>query len=188
MFSSTNLQIGMCNAWIFMSVFILQMIVIMFTDKSIRERSHVPKDARQTSLEIGIGYFANIVWLLALGYSVFLPLLFGTLWFYVGFSVFIFGTLLLSFATYSFISAPIDQLIQKGVYSLSRHPMYLATFLICLGSGIATASFILIMLSIIIFICFNYESRIEERYCQKMYRDPYNEYMNRVPRWLGIPK
>jgi protein-S-isoprenylcysteine O-methyltransferase Ste14 len=160
----------------------------MFTDKSIRERSHVPKDARQTSLEKSIGFMANIVWLLALGYSVFLPLLFGTLWFYVGFSVFIFGTLLLSFSTYSFITTPIDQLIQKGVYSLSRHPMYLATFLICLGSGIATASWILIMLSIIMVICFNYESRIEERYCQKMYRDLYNEYMNRVPRWLGIPK
>ena len=66
--------------------------------------------------------------------------------------------------------------------------MYFATFLICLGSGIATASWILIMLSIIMVICFNYESRIEERYCQKMYRDLYYEYMNRVPRWFGVPK
>jgi protein-S-isoprenylcysteine O-methyltransferase Ste14 len=160
----------------------------MFADKRIRVRSHVPNDARQTSLENSIGFITNILWLLALGYSIFLPLLFGTLWFYVGFSVFIFGAFLLSFATYSFVTAPIDQMIQKGVYSFSRHPMYLATFLICLGSGIATASLILIMLSIIIVIGLNYESRIEERYCQKMYRDLYNEYMNRVPRWLGIPK
>lgn len=188
MFTSTTLKIGLGNAWIFMSVFLLQMIVIMFADKRIRVRSHVPNDARQTSLENSIGFITNILWLLALGYSIFLPLLFGTLWFYVGFSVFIFGAFLLSFATYSFVTAPIDQMIQKGVYSFSRHPMYLATFLICLGSGIATASLILIMLSIIIVIGLNYESRIEERYCQKMYRDLYNEYMNRVPRWLGIPK
>jgi len=171
-----------------MSVFLLQMIVIMFADKRIRERSHIPNDARQTSLENSIGFITNILWLLALGYSIILPLLFGTLWFYVGFSIFIFGTFFLSFATYSFVTAPIDQMIQKGVYSFSRHPMYLATFLICLGSGIATASLILIMLSIIIVIGLDYESRIEERYCKKMYGDLYNEYMNKVPRWLGIPK
>ena len=171
-----------------MSVFILQMIVIMFADHRNRKQSHVPNDARQKSFENSIGIIANFAWLSALGYSIFLPLLFGTLWFYIGFFVFIFGTLLLSFATYSFITTPIDQLIQKGVYAISRHPMYLATFLICLGSGIATASWILIMLSVIIAICFNFEASLEERYCQEVYRDLYKEYMDKVPRWLGMPK
>ena len=188
MFSAMTIKIGICNAWIFMSVFILQLIVIMFADKRIRSRSHVPKEARQTSLEHSIGFIANFVWLLALGYSVFLPLLFGTIWFYIGLSVFIFGTLLLSFATFSFINTPIDQLIQKGVYTLSRHPMYLATFLICLGSGIASASWILILLSVILAICFNYEALIEERYCQEIYGNIYKEYMDKVPQWFGMPK
>ena len=171
-----------------MSVFIIQMIVIMFADKRIRQRSHVPNDARQTVLEKSIGSIANFAWLLALGYSIFLPLILGTIWFYIGFSVFVFGALLLSFATYSFITTPIDQLIQKGVYSFSRHPMYLATFLICLGTGISTASWILVLLSVIIAICFNIEASLEERCCLKMYRDLYEEYMDKVPRWLGMPK
>ena len=187
MFTSTTLKIGVWNAWIFMSVFILQMIVIMFADKRVSKRSHVPKDARQTSLEKSIGFIATIAWLLALGYSIFLPLLLGTIWFYIGFSIFIFGTLLLSFATYSFITAQIDQVIQKGVYTFSRHPMYLAIFLICIGSGIATASWVLIILSVIIAICFSYEARLEERYCQKIYGDLYKKYMDKVPRWLGMP-
>ncbi len=171
-----------------MSVFILQLIVIIFADKRIRKRSHVPKEARQTSLEQNIGFMTNFVWLLALGYSVFLPLLLGTIWFYIGFFVFMLGALLLSFATYSFITTPIDQLIQNGVYTISRHPMYLGTFLICSGSGIATASWILIILSGIIAICLNYEARIEERYCHEIYRGRYKEYMDTVPRWLGMPK
>ena len=171
-----------------MSVFILQMIIIMFTGKRIRERSHVPSEAKQSSHENYMGVIANFTWLLAIGYSIFLPLLFGTIWFYIGATVFIFGTLLLSFATFSFITAPLDQLIQKGVYAISRHPMYLATFLICLGTGIATASWILTMFSVIIAICLRYEAGIEERYCQKIYRDRYKEYMEKVPRWLGIPK
>jgi protein-S-isoprenylcysteine O-methyltransferase Ste14 len=28
----------------------------------------------------------------------------------------------------------------------------------------------------------------EERHCLKYYGNAYREYMNRTPRWLGIPK
>jgi len=28
----------------------------------------------------------------------------------------------------------------------------------------------------------------EERFCLKQYGKAYEEYMNRTPRWLGIPK
>jgi protein-S-isoprenylcysteine O-methyltransferase Ste14 len=188
MLTSTAVKIGVWNAWIFMSVFILQMSIISFADKSVRERSHVPNDARRTTLEKYMGIIANFIWLLALGYSVFLPLLFGTVWFYIGFSLFIIGVLLLSFSTSNFMTTPMDQLIQKGVYKFSRHPMYLATFLICLGTGIATASWIFILLSVIIAVCFHYEALVEERYCLKKYKDLYKEYMNRVPRWFGISK
>ena len=188
MLTFISAKIGFWNAWIFMSVFILQMIVIMFTDKQIKERTHVPNDARRTTLEKYIGFIANIFWLLALGYSVFLPLLFSTLWFYIGVSIFIFGVFLLTLATSNFISTPIDQIIQKGVYKYSRHPIYLATFLICLGSGISAASLIFIVLSVVIIISFHYEAILEERYCLEKYKDSYLKYMNSVPKWFGIPK
>lgn len=188
MLSSTVLKIVVWNAWIFMSVFILQMIVVMFADKDIRERSHVPKEVRRTISDKYIGTIANLFWLIALYYSVFLPLLFGTIWFYTGFSVFICDLFLLLFATSNFMTTPVDQLIQKGVYKFSRHPMYLSTFLICLGTGIATASWIFIFLSVIIAVCFHYKALLEERYCLNKYKDLYIEYMNSVPRWLGVPK
>ena len=171
-----------------MSVFILQMILILFSDRRIRRRTHVPNNFRQSSTEKYIGIIANLVWLLAIGFSIFLPLLFESMWFYIGFVVFILGTLLLSLATYSFITAPPDKLIQKGVYRISRNPMYLATFLILLSAGVSSASFILIILSVIIFICLYYEALVEERYCSKIYKDIYKEYKDRVPRWLGLPK
>ncbi|MCW8824337.1 MAG: isoprenylcysteine carboxylmethyltransferase family protein [Ignavibacteriaceae bacterium] len=188
MFTSTLFEIGIWNGWLFMSVFILQMMLIIFVDKRIWKRSHIPNHFRQTPFDKYISVIANIVWLLSLGYSIFLPLLFGTTLFYIGFSVFIIGVLLLSLATFSFMTTPIDQLIQKGVYALSRHPMYLATSLICIGTGIATASLIFILLSVIISICFHYEALLEEKYCLSKYQDLYTEYMNRVPRWFRIPK
>lgn len=94
----------------------------------------------------------------------------------------------MSIATFNFITAAADQLITKGAYSFSRHPMYLATFFICLGSGIATVSWLFIFLSIIMALCFYQEAVIEERYCLIKYGNSYQEYMNKVFRWIGIPK
>jgi|SRR3972149_3403747 len=188
MSTSTISEIGIWNAWIFMIVFILQMIIMSFANKQIRKRTHVPNSARKTLIEKYIGIIANFFWFVALVYSIFLPFLLGSIWFYVGLSVFIIGILILMSATVNFMTTPVGQLIQKGVYKFSRHPMYLATFLICLGTGISTASLIFILMSIIIAIYFYYEAILEEKYCLSKYQNQYKEYMNSVPRWFGIHK
>lgn len=181
-------KIGIWNAWIFMSVFLLQMLSIVFADKRVQERSHIPIEARRNKLERYIGMIGNFIWLLAFGYSVFLPLRLGTIWFYIGLSVFIVGFTLMAIATFNFITTPTDQLITKGAYNFSRHPMYSATFFICLGSGIATVSWLFILLSIIMAFCFYQEALIEERYCLNRYDNAYQEYIKRIPRWIGIHK
>ena len=181
-------KIGIWNAWTFMSVFLLQMLAIMFVDKRVWERSHIPKDARRNKLERYVGIIGNFVWLIAMGYSVFLPIQLGTTWFYIGLFVFIIGLTLMVIATINFIATPADQLITKGAYNFSRHPMYLATFFICLGSGIATVSWLFILLSIIMALCFYQEALIEERYCFTRYGNVYKDYINRTHRWIGVPK
>lgn len=182
------LEIGIWNAWIFMSVFILQMLAIAFINKRVWERSHIPKEVKRNRLERSAGIVGNLVWLITMGYSVFLPFHLNTLWFYFGLSVFIIGLIFMTIATYHFITAPTDRVITKGVYRLSRHPMYIATFLICLGSGIATISWVFLLLSIVMALCFYQEALIEERFCLEKYGDVYQKYMNRVPRCLGIPR
>ena len=181
-------EIGVWNSWIFMSVFVLQMLAIMFLDKRVWERSHVPVEAKRNKLERYIGIIGNSIWLLALGYSVFLPLQPATIWFYIGFSVWLVGLILISIATVNFITAPADQLMTKGAYSFSRHPMYLATFFICLGSGIAALSWLFIFFSAIMTLCFYQEGLIEERYCLDRYGNAYQDYINRTPRLIGVPK
>lgn len=179
-------KIGIWNAWILMSVFILQMLAITFIDKHAWERSHIPKEAKRNKFERYVGFIANLIWLSALGYSVFLPLQLGTTWFYIGLSVFIIGLTLMVIATINFIATPADQLITKGAYNFSRHPMYLATFFICLGSGIASVSWLFIFFSVIMAFCFRQEALIEERYCLDKYGSAYQKYLNSVPRWFGV--
>lgn len=181
-------KIGIWNVWIFMSIFLVQMLAIMFVDKRIREQRQLPDEARQNKFERYVNIIGNFIWLLAMGYSVFLPLQLGTIWFYIGLSFFIIGLLLMAIATFNFITTPADQLISKGSYRFSRHPMYLATFFICLGSGIAAASWLFIFFSIIIAAWIHQEVLIEEKYCLGKYGNAYQEYLNRVPRWFGIPK
>jgi protein-S-isoprenylcysteine O-methyltransferase Ste14 len=88
----------------------------------------------------------------------------------------------------NFITTPVDEIITKGIYRFSRHPMYLSTFFICLGTGLATASWVFTLLSLIIAFCFQQEALIEERICIGQYGDDYREYQARVPRWFGIPR
>ena len=180
-------KIGVWNAWMFTSIFVLQMLVIIFVRRSVSERSHIPREVKRNRLERYTGIIAHISWLLALGYSVFLPLQLGTTWFYIGLFVFIFGLILMTKATIDFITAASDQLITSGAYRFSRHPIYLATFLICLGAGIASVSFFFISLSIIMALCLRKEAHIEERYCLDKYGRAYQEYLGSVSRWINLP-
>jgi len=188
MLAMLNLKIGIWNGWLFMSVFVLQMLVIMLADKNIQNRTHIPTEARRNKLERSISVIANIVWLSAMIYSVFLPLKLESNWFYVGFTVFVIGAVFLAAATKSFMITPVNKLITEGVYQYSRHPMYLSTSFICLGTGIATMSWIFILLSLLIAICFRQEALLEERTCLEQYGSGYRDYMERVPRWLGVPR
>lgn len=171
-----------------MSVFVIQMLVVMLIGKNARNRSHVPPDARKNRLERYTGSIANVVWLLAMAYSIFLPLQLSTNWFHIGIFVYAIGLILLVMATYSYVTAAPDHVITAGIYQFSRHPMYLAIFLICLGSGITTASLLFIFITIILGFCLHREALIEERFCLNEYGSTYRQYLDRVPRWIGLSK
>ncbi len=181
-------ELGIWNAWIFMLSFILQMLVMIFADRRIWKKSHVPGQAKRNRYEKHVGGFANFFWLLALLYSIFLPLKINTIWFYMGIIVFIVGLIILIRATYDFITTKPNKIIKKGAYNFSRHPMYLATFIIILSVAIASLSWLFLILNIFIMFFFYQEALIEESYCREIFNAEYMEYMYHVPRWVGIPK
>ncbi len=182
------LKPGICNAWLFMSVFIIQMFIILFAGDNVRKRSHLPAEIKRSRRDRYATVIANTVWLLSLIYSVFLPLKTGTTWFYTGLLMFLTGLIILTLATYHFMKTLPDRIITKGVYRFSRHPMYLATFLICVGAGISSGSWIFLILCVIMILCFHNEALVEEKYCLEKYGNAYLDYMNSVPRWIGLIK
>ena len=121
-------------------------------------------------------------------YSVFLPLKIGTLWFYAGLSIYLLGMIFLTIAEIRYVSTSEDKLLNKGVYSISRNPMWFGFFLILFGIGIACISWIYLLCAMVFMILQNILIDAEERWCLQKYGDAYREYMNRTPRWIGIPK
>jgi protein-S-isoprenylcysteine O-methyltransferase Ste14 len=183
-----DFEIGLWNAWIFMVIFIIQMFVIMFVDKKIWKKSHVPIEAKRNRFEKQVGTFANFFWLIAMIYSIFLPLKLHSNFFYIGFIVYAIGLIIFIRATYDFITTKPNMIIKTGVYKISRHPMYLATFIVNLSVSIASLSWLFFVLSIFMMFFFYKEALIEERFCLEIFGGEYKNYIRYTSRWIGIPK
>ena len=181
-------EIGLWNAWVFMSVFLLQWLAVSLAGKRVSRRTSHPTDMKRSKSDKRIGIAAMITWLTATFYSIFLPLHLDTIWFYIGLGVFLFGLIILTVATLNFTTAPHDKPIISGLYSYSRHPMYLAMFLIYVGTSLASASWLFFLLTIATVVLTRVEAILEESYCLEKYGDSYREYMNRTPRWIGVLK
>jgi protein-S-isoprenylcysteine O-methyltransferase Ste14 len=87
-----------------------------------------------------------------------------------------------------FATTPSDKPVTTGIYRYSRNPMQLSQFVVFLGVGIATASWVFLLLSVVYMITPVLWVDAEERHCLKHYGDAYREYMKRTPRYIGIPK
>ncbi len=153
-----------------------------------RRASGVPFEMRTSRQYRVVSYISMVVEAMALAYSIFLPLRLGTTWFYAGLAIFLAGLAVLTAAIFGFSRAPMDVPITRGIYRYSRHPMYLGSLLIYLSVGLASASWVFLLIFVLQSVSITIAAVEEERYCLEKYGDAYREYMERTPRYLGIPK
>ena len=121
-------------------------------------------------------------------YSVFLPLKLGTAWLYVGLLIVALGLAMQGMTTISVANTPLDKPVTQGPYRISRHPSYFTGFLTLVGMGIASASWVVLLCALLWIAFFYIVVPTEERFLVEQYGDAYREYMERTPRWIGIPK
>jgi len=188
-------EIGIWNAWIFMLAFIffhvVQVLLMRLIDKDAFEamQKRAPVKMPYSKTEKKIEIFSYVILCLLLIYSIFLPLPLGTTWFYIGLVIFILGVIIFQIAGVSWWApTPADEPITKGLYRYLRHPIYLGMLVQLIGVGIASASWLFLLLTIVFIISMAILVIPEERFCLEKYGDSYREYMNRTPRWIGAPK
>ena len=178
-------EIGVWNAWIFMLYHFLPMPLMMLVHKEVMQEASKPHSEIERKL-YPVGW---IMWVAAFIYSIFLPLRVGTMWFYVGLPISLVGLIAYTLVVASFITTQMEkEPLTRGIYRYTRHPMYVTQFVMFAGVGIACASWVF-LLFLVVYTIFSVMLAIsEERHCLEMYGDVYRQYMNRTPRWIGIPK
>jgi protein-S-isoprenylcysteine O-methyltransferase Ste14 len=185
-------EIGVWNAWIFMVAWVffhmlpLTWPIFRYDIKAMFRKGGASPPYNKN--ERIINNLGTIVWFILLTYSIFLPLPLGTPLLYTGIVLFAVGIIITNIAMLSFTKTAIDKPVTTELYRYSRHPVYIGIFIQYTGIGIASASGLFLLLIIVSIILSIITTPAEERFCYEKYGDAYRQYMERTPRWLGIPK
>jgi protein-S-isoprenylcysteine O-methyltransferase Ste14 len=184
-------KLGLWNAWILT----LPIIVLsIFAAKAFGERESgegpfiTKKEDEVLKREKAVFAAHHIIFLASIAYSIFVPLKLGTLWFYGGLLIYVTGMLTETLALLSFYTTSVDKPVTEGVYSISRHPMYVGDFLFNIGISMCCLSWIFLLVAIMSVVLEGEIAVVEERWCLEKYGDAYREYISRAPKWIGIPK
>ncbi len=176
-----DFSIGLKNAWIGSLIIFITMTYISLR-KSISKRmldmSWYEKKEKVLAVFAFISEFGFLI------LTIWLPLKIGTAWFYIGVVFYAIGFVGNIVATYNYSTTPEDEVITKGMYKLSRNPLYLFWEILTLGLVIATASLPLLAVWIFHIIINHLIIVSEEKYCIRTYGDSYKDYMKKVPRYF----
>ncbi|NIM95417.1 MAG: DUF1295 domain-containing protein [Anaerolineales bacterium] len=181
-------RLGLWNAWIPMMIFVLIpfLATVLYPDMSKKMRH--PFDMKMIPIVKRMDSLYSFLFPMAMICSIFLPLQIGTLWFIFGIAIYSLGMVVMVAALRSFANAEVDEIVTSGIYKYSRHPMYLSLFLGLSGIGLASGSWIFLLISFVIFGIANIIAAHEENYRREKHGVEYYEYSRRTPRWLGFPK
>jgi protein-S-isoprenylcysteine O-methyltransferase Ste14 len=175
-------EIGVWNAWIFSVFTIIHISLMMAVKKDVSKKmDHGQEEQKKL-------YIASIFWIMIILYSIFVPFKLGTAWFYMGLALYLAGALILTLFFTGVAATPQGQPFTRGIYRFSRNPMYVGMILQFFGTAIAGASWPLLVLTILETFAMWSVVIIEERTCLERFGDAYFDYMNKTPRWLGLPK
>ncbi len=185
-------ELGLLNAWILMLHEIVASVLPFLLSGRLVNKEVLKKSAGTdmplSGNEKKISNTISILFVALIVYSVFLPLKLDTIWFIIGFFIYLLGAAIETTAMLDFYTTEVDKPVTKRVYRISRNPMYLGMFLIFVGTGIACVSWVSLLLTAVFMILTHVSIVSEERFCLQKYGNAYQEYMDKTPRWIGIPK
>ena len=183
-------ELGVWNAWIFM---VPALLVLLLCFPLMMKKGAPGGPARVTGgskTALLVASLSKLIYFPAVIYSVFLPLKLGTMWFYVGLPITLIGLVGIIIVLVDWATTPVGEPVTRGIYRYSRHPMYVTMVLLLLGVSNISASWVFLLFTLISGVGFTrpFFVKVEEAQCLGHYGAAYREYMNRTPRWLGIPK
>ncbi|WP_312699010.1 methyltransferase [Sedimentibacter sp.] len=166
---------------------VIPLILIRFGFLSLLDKKALKRAAFFAPL-IGIekaAYcFYQISNILIFIYLCFLKITTDSYWFYIGLVIYGLGVLLCLVSVSNFATPSENGINLRGLYQISRNPMYVAYFIYFLGCVLLTQSMILLLILLVFQISSHWIILSEERWCIKRFGEEYINYMNKVPRYI----
>ena len=116
-------QIGLWNSWILSAIFLVANYLVMFIapKENVKEMMDQVKQAKKKDKLINL--LSMILYIGVMIFAIFILLKLGSTWFYVGLALFVLGMSFTIPKAQLFFREK-GQLLTKGGYRISRHPIY----------------------------------------------------------------
>jgi len=184
-----ELDVGLWTAWWFSALYLVGNLWIMlffpreswkrfFEDPETQSEAGKPR-ARQ-KIAVGLSRF---LWLGLVVYAVFVPIESGTLRSFLGLPMILVGMACYEVSLVNYASTPVSEPVVKGLYRVSRNPIYLSDFIFWFGVGVFAGSWVIVVVKLFGRVVSHYQILEEEAHCLEKYGDAYRDYMERVPRY-----
>jgi len=171
-------EIGLLNAWILTLFIFLHALILSIVFK---EKNKAQERVPQSQSEKKADTVRTILLYLMFAYSLFLPLQTGTPWLYTGIGIYLLGIVTYTMVMVNWYSSSEENPVTKGIYRYSRHPQYLTQKIMFVGVGLASASWLFLLILTIYMVLVNIQTNPEERFCLDKYGDSYRNYMKQTP-------
>lgn len=180
----TEFKMGWLNAWLGCVPVIVSMIIIFVPNKKSLKRAG--DMSSYTTKEIIIALVSSFIFFGAMLYAVTIPLKVGTTWFYIGLVIYVLGLIPYIVSMRNFVSTPLNEPVIKGVYNVSRNPIYFFSALTLLGVSIAGSSGLMILCVVFYAVLNHLTILAEEKFCFSKYGESYHKYTETVARYFLI--
>lgn len=178
-----TLQLGWLNGWLMLGSFYLVFGVLMlaFPRDVVARLYDISGWSREQRILSLIGKPFTLA---CLALIILTPLKIGHGVFVVGVILFALGFVGMIVALFNYKYTPAGQPVTGGLYRVSRNPQWLALVAMFLGTCIAIGSWTAVGLLSISVVFYHFRIRGEERACLSRYGEPYQELLDRVPRYF----
>ena len=178
-----SMRWGWLNGWILSSAFLLVFggLCLSFSREvmaKLFDRSGWRRHQRVVSALSKLAVLA--CWVLLIG----TPLKIGQGVFVIGSALSVAGSILMASALLSYNRTPTGQMVTRGTYRVSRNPQWLGMAAMLIGACVGIGSWTAVMLWLVSAVGYHFRILGEETACAAHYGAEYEDYRNRVPRYV----
>lgn len=170
------------NAWILTAIFLtVSYLPLIFHSKGrkrLSDFSWINKQGKYLSLAILLVFIIYLV--LACFYNITI----NEVPKYIGLLLFLVGNIGVLISYHNYFTTNNDVLITKGLYQISRNPIYVSSLIVFLGMAILCMSNIMFLVLLLYPVLQHPIIKEEERFCKHKYGKEYDKYVKKVRRYL----